>query len=192
MHVVNERWHARPVRISKMLLDPEVFLVSAAVLKTHDRAVVTLSSKNITVGAPLKTPGWHWSGKIKGKSDKSLVHGGPKNQGIHWNLFNLAKQLKPDLAVIDGFQAMEGNGPVAGTPVDHKVCIASTDFVAADRIGVELMGFDFKKVGYLRFCAEAGLGQGDLSKIEILGERVADHVRKYRPHENIEQQYKWL
>ncbi len=64
--------------------------------------------------------------------------------------------------------------------------------VATDRIGLELMGFDYQKIGYIRYCAEAGLGQGDLTKIEVLGERVADHIKKYKPHENIEQQYQWM
>ena len=30
------------------------------------------------------------------------------------------------------------------------------------------------------------------NKIEVLGEKAADHVRHYRPHDNIEQQYKWM
>lgn len=54
------------------------------------------------------------------------------------------------------------------------------------------MGFDFAKVGYLWFSAQAGLGQGDLSKIEVLGEKVADHIRKYRPHDKVERQYRWI
>jgi len=54
------------------------------------------------------------------------------------------------------------------------------------------MGFDFAKIGYLWFSAQAGLGQGDLSKIEVLGEKVEDHVRKYRPHVNVERQYRWI
>ena len=57
---------------------------------------------------------------------------------------------------------------------------------------VELLGFDFAKVGYPAFCAKAGLGQSDLASIEVLGEKVADHKRSYRPHDNIEQQYRWM
>ena len=69
------------------------------------------------------------------------------------------------LAVIDGFEGMEGNGPVGGTPIDHRVCVASPDWLAADRVAVELMGIDYAKVGYLNFCANAGLGQGlDLAR----------------------------
>jgi len=191
-HVVDERYHPRPVRVSKFLMDPEVYLVSAAVFKTHDRAVVTLSLKNVIFGALLKDRGFRWGPGSKGSTDKPTGHGGPRNQGIHYNLLTLGKRLHPDLAVIDGFQGMEGNGPCSGTPVDHKVVVAGTDWLAADRTVVELMGFDFHKIGYLTFCARAGLGQGDLNQIEVVGARVADHLRRYRPHDNIEDQYKWM
>ena len=58
----------------------------------------------------------------------------------------LRPKLHPDLAVIDGFLAMEGNGPTSGTPVEHRVAIASLDWLAADRVGVALMGIDLAKM----------------------------------------------
>jgi uncharacterized protein (DUF362 family) len=191
-HMVNERHHPRPVRFSRLLAEPDVYVISAAVMKTHDRAVVTLGLKNLAVGAILKDRGFKWGPGSKGTSDKWLVHGGPANQGIHYNMFMLARQRPPDLTVLDGFQGMEHNGPTAGTPVDHKVAVASTDWLAADRVGVELMGFDFSKIGYLTFCAQAGLGRTDLNNMEVLGERISDCIRRYRPHDRIEQQYKWM
>ncbi|MBI4580244.1 MAG: DUF362 domain-containing protein [Planctomycetes bacterium] len=191
-YVVDHRYLPQPVRLAQPVIDPETFIISAAVPKTHDRAVCTLSLKNVVVGAAIKDKGFRWGAKGTGSNDKVLIHGGPENQAIHYNLFNMAKMLRPDLSVLDGYQGMERNGPVAGTAVDHRIAIASTDFLAADRIGVELMGFDFAQVGYLTFCARAGLGQGDLTRIEVLGERITDHQRKYRPHDTIEQQLKWM
>jgi len=191
-HAADHRYQPVPVRMAKLLLDPDTYIISSAIPKTHDRAVVTLSLKNVVVGAAIKDRGFRWGRGSKGSNDKTIIHGGPANEAINYNLFNLAKQLHPDLAVIDGFQGMEGNGPVAGTPVDHKIAIAATDWLAADRVAVELMGFDFAKVGYLTFCARAGMGQSDLGKIEVLGEKIPDHVRKYRPHDNVDRQYKWM
>jgi len=191
-HVVNERYHARPVRFSQFLMDPDVYLISAAMLKTHDRAVVTLGLKNVAVGAILKDTGFRWGAGSRGVSDKAIVHGGRANEGIHFNLFTLAKKLHPHLTVLDGFEGMEHNGPLSGTPVDHKVALASTDWVAADRVGAELMGFDFRKVGYLAFSADAGMGQADLGKIEVVGDPIEDHIRQYQPHDTIDQQYKWM
>jgi len=188
-YLVNERHHPTPVRLSEILLDPEVFLVSTAALKTHDRAVVTLGLKNAAVGAILKDSGYRWGPGSIGNTDKPVVHGGPKNEGIHYNLFDLAADLHPDLTVLDGFEGMEHNGPISGTPVDHRVAVASADWLAADRVGVELMGVDFQKVRYLTFCARAGWGQAGLDRIDVLGERIADLARPYRLHDNIEEQY---
>ncbi len=114
-----------------------------------------------------------------------VVHGSGF-RGINYNLYALAPRLHPHLAVIDGFQGMEGNGPNKGTPVDHKVCVVSTDWLAADRVAVELMGIDFAKIGYLNYCAQTGLGTADLNKIEIIGERIIDHIKPYKLSDNIE------
>jgi uncharacterized protein (DUF362 family) len=104
----------------------------------------------------------------------------------------MASKLRPDLAVIDGFQAMEGNGPVGGTPVEHRVAVSSLDWLAADSTAVALMGIDFAKMGYLNFCASAGYGEASIDRMEVLGERVADHVRTYRLADNIDKQLEWM
>lgn len=192
VYLVNERWHPVPVRYSKLLLDPDTFVVSTAPFKTHDRAVVTLGIKNLTVGGILKDRGFRWGAGSVGTTDKHLVHGGPENQGINYNLFALAQRVRPDLTVLDGFQGMEGNGPVGGTPVDHRVAVASTDWLAADRVGAELMGFDWHKIGYLVFCAQAGMGRTEPENLEILGPALAEVARSYKPHDEVEKQYGWM
>jgi len=182
----------RPVRVAKLLLDRGHFLISATRLKTHDRVVATLSLKNVVVGAPVKSEDFRWGGSRPGAwTDKPLMHGNGFH-GLHYNLYDMARLLRPDLAVLDGYQGMEGNGPVGGTPVEHRVAVAGLDWLAADRVGVELMGIDYARMGYLNYCAEAGLGQGDLDRIEVLGPRVADHARLYRLHDNIDRQLEWM
>jgi uncharacterized protein (DUF362 family) len=182
-----------PVRISRMLLDRDNFVISAAKLKTHDLVVATLSLKNIIFGAPIKDVGYRSGkrGKPEAKTDKPIAHGSGI-YGINYNLFALAQRLHPHLAVIDGYNGMEGNGPTRGTPVDHRVCLVSPDWLAADRVAVELMGIDFAKIGYLNYCAQGGMGQGDLERIEILGEPLARHVRRYKLHDNVQKQLTWM
>ena len=87
---------------------------------------------------------------------------------------------------------MEGQGPGGGTPVASRVCVASLDWLAADRVGIELMGIDFAKIGYLNFCARIGLGEADLSKIEIVGPALKDHIKTYKLANNIEEQLVWM
>ena len=110
---------------------------------------------------------------------------------LNFNLFRLAHRVYPDLCVIDGFEGLQGDGPNEGTAVESKVALAGTDFVAVDRIGLELMGIPWENVGYLQYCAIGGLGQGDRSKIKMLGPDPGKYVKEYQLHTNIEWQYTW-
>ena len=194
MHCIDQSdFRPRAIRASKLLTGPDNFVISAAKMKTHDLVGVTLSLKNVVVGAPIKDPGagLRRGGPGGGQSDKPITHGGGSH-GINYNLFALAPRLHPHLAVIDGYEGMEGTGPVNGTPVDHKVCVASLDWLAADRVAVELMGVDVGKIGYLTYCIQAGdLGEGDLRKIEIVGPALKDHVRTYKLLKNWEKIMTW-
>jgi len=193
-YVFDEKdFRPHPVRFSKVILSPDSYIVSVSRMKTHDRAVVTLSLKNIIFGAPVKDAGFAFGRNSKpgAKSDKPTVHGNGF-RGINYNLYALASTIHPHLSVIDGFEGMEGNGPMSGTPVDHRICVASMNWFAADRVGVELMGVDFAKVGYLNFCAQAGLGNPDLSSIEIVGESISKHIKTYKLSNNIRGFYSYL
>jgi uncharacterized protein (DUF362 family) len=180
--------HPVPVRLAARLFDPDAFIICAAILKTHNTVVATLSVKNMVLGAPLhnapkETPRWN---------DKRRYHAGIRQ--THYNMFLTAAKMKPfwGVAVIDGYEGMEGNGPASGTPVPSRVAIASADFIAADRLGVETMGIDAKWPGYLNFCGQFGVGQFDLDKIEVRGETIAAVQRKYQMHKDIERELLWM
>jgi uncharacterized protein (DUF362 family) len=172
-----------PVRMARLLLDRNSYVISAAVMKTHELVISTLSLKNIVVGAAIKDQGWD--------SDKRTIHGNGI-RGINYNLFALAERLHPDLAVIDGYEGMEGDGPTNGSPVQHRVCVASTDWLAADRVAIELMGINFAKIGYLNYCADAGLGEANLKKIEIIGPPIKEHIKTYQLPSNISELLIWM
>lgn len=193
IYVFDEKdFRPHPVRMSGLMLDPDSYIISAARMKTHDRVIATLSLKNIVLGAPVKDPGFAWGSRQKPgtKNDKPIVHGSGF-RAINYNLYALSRQLHPHLALIDGFEGMEGNGPNSGTPVDHRICIAGIDWLAVDRVGIELMGIDFSNVGYLNFCADAGLGVADLGKIKVIGEEISDHIKSYQLSKNIDAQLVW-
>ena len=193
IYVFDEKdFRPHAVRISHLMLDPGSFIVSVARMKTHDRVFATLSLKNIVFGSPIKDPGFTFSSSRKPgtTSDKSILHGSGF-RGINYNLYAMSRQLHPHLAVIDGFEGMEGNGPNDGTTVDHRVCIAGLDWLAADRVGIELMGIEFANVGYMNFCSQTGMGTTDLSKIEIIGESINNHKKSYKLSDNFKDQLIW-
>ncbi len=195
LYVFNEKdMQPHAVRVAKMMMDPaNNFVISAAKLKTHDLVGITLSLKNVVVGSGIKDSGAGLgkAGSGGGRSDKPIMHGGG-TYGINYNIFALSAKLHPDLAVIDGYEGMEGTGPVNGTPVSQQVCVASMDWLAADRVGAELMGVDFSKIGYLSYCAKAGdRGQSDLGKIEIVGAAIKDYAKTYQLPRQWEQITGW-
>ena len=109
-------------------------------------------------------------------------------------MFLTAQFLKPNWGAtfIDGFEGMEGNGPASGTPVPSRIAIASTDYVAADRVGAECMGVDPNWLGWLKYTGEVGIGQWDISKIDLKGPRIAEVQKKYLMHRDIDIQLKWM
>ena len=105
-----------------------------------------------------------------------------------------AQRLQPfwGATVIDGFEGMEGNGPTEGSPVPSRIAIAPRTTSRPIASGIEAMGIDASWVGYLQFCGQAGLGQNDLAKIDIRGAKLADVTRKYKMHDDIERELKWI
>ncbi len=204
MYVVDEKdFRPRLIKVSSTILDPDSYVVSVARMKTHSVVGASLSLKNIVFGSPIKDPGFtlynediRFSEKAKESkpgsvSYKRLIHGSGYH-AVNYNMASLAQKLHPDLAIIDGHTGMEHNGPTLGTPVDHRVCVVSQDWLAADRVGVELMGIDFSNIGYLNHCSNMGLGNADLSKIEIVGESLKNHIKSYRLPDNFEKQVVWM
>lgn len=180
--------HAVSTRLAARLFDPDAFVICAAIMKTHNVMVATLSIKNMGLGAPLHSA----PGERPRWDDKRKTHNGLRQ--THYNIFLTTQALQPFLgaAVIDGYEGMEGNGPSSGTPVPSRLAIASTDYVAADRVGVEAMGINPDWMGYLRFCSEFGCGQYDLAKIDVRGEKIEAVRRKYLLHQDIERELQWM
>jgi uncharacterized protein (DUF362 family) len=171
------------IRIVESLLDPDYFLISVARMKTHNYVFVTLSIKNVIMASPLND---------YRVNDKGLMHQAApaRHDLLHYNMFHIGQEVFPDLAVIDGYVGVEGNGPAWGSPIASRVALASLDAVAADVTGTRVMGFDPRIVNYLNAMAEAGMGQGHPDKIELLGSPLEECIMKYKPNERMAELYK--
>jgi uncharacterized protein (DUF362 family) len=179
--------HVTPVRLAARLLDPDAFVICSAIMKTHNAVVATLSVKNMVLGAPLHNPP-----DEKSWNDKRKYHVGVRQN--HYNMLLTAQKLQPNwgATVIDGYEGMEGDGPNSGNPVASRIAIASTDYIAADRVGIETMSIDPSWVGYLVYCGQVGLGNYDLSKIHIRGAALEAVRKKYRLHPDIDRELQWM
>lgn len=182
------------IRIIRNFADRDQYLISVGKMKTHNFALVTLSLKNILMGSPIND--------YKSSNDKAKMHAWNfktfqrgmkletgKDLILHYNLFQLTQITYPDLAVIDGFVSMEGDGPIDGTPIDTRISLASVDPLALDSLGAKVMGFDPTQILYLSSMNEAGLGQGDLDKITVLGSNLNDCLFHFKPHKDLAESY---
>jgi uncharacterized protein (DUF362 family) len=185
--ILDQDAHIVPVRLAARLLDNEAFVIGLAMLKSHNYVIATLGVKNMVLGAPL-----HSTMTAADRfNHKSAYHAG--YHMMHYNMVLTAQTLLPNfgVSVIDGYEGMEGNGPTAGTPVDSRVAIASTDFIAADRVGIDCMGVDPQVMGYLRYCDQVGLGNYNPAKIDIRGSAIATVRKEYRLNSDVERQLTW-
>jgi uncharacterized protein (DUF362 family) len=212
VQIYDRKLRPMAVRVARTTLESD-FRISIGPPKTHDAVIVTLSLKNMIVGSMIRGRGgglFQRLGQLLpdrltnsalaekaksrlssvNRSDKFALHQG--YHGLNLNLYTLAKVIAPHLSVIDGFVGMEGSGPSGGDPVDLRVAIVSTDFLAADTVAVKLMGFDPDEVGYLHYCKLGGLGAGDLNDIEIVGNATVEECRRlFKPHPTYQQQLQW-
>ncbi|MFQ6101200.1 MAG: DUF362 domain-containing protein [Anaerolineae bacterium] len=220
VEVYDRRLQPLTVHLARTAVEAD-YRISVGPPKTHDTVIVTLSIKNMVMGTLVSPPTVRHSGGTPGlvrrvaylaprrlrqsglaEWGKSTLLGRPggsskmaMHQGfpvINLNLALVAPRVWPHLAVIDGWQGMEGDGPAAGDAVDWQVALAGTDPLAVDTLTTHLMGFDPQQVGYLQYCHKSGLGVGEMEEIEIVGDAAFDEVRRsFAPHPTYRRQLAW-
>ncbi len=153
----------KKAKVFKPFLDADR-VINLPKMKAHLAGTVTLGLKN-------------WNGVIPNG------HPSDQQQDVHridlgQKFADLYRLRKADLTFIDGIIAMEGQGPHVGTPVEMNLFIAGTDTVAVDAVGAYVMGFETIEIPAVRIAATQGLGERDVSKIEIVGTPM-EEVRKF-------------
>jgi uncharacterized protein (DUF362 family) len=151
----------RPIGFSKLVAESDCTIVVVPA-KMHLYTLVSLSVKTHVVGSQVvrRTPfgiyaRWPWN------------HTGYPQ--IHKTLADVYAERPASVAVIDGTQAMEGDGPSHGNTVNLGWVIASLNPVAADALAVYLMGLDPLSVGYLALLNEKGFGPIEVSAMDVIG-----------------------
>ena len=165
--------------VSKTVVESD-YRISVALPKTHDYVIATLTIKNIVVGSLVGGAYSH---------EKWKIHQGPKSMNLY--LAELAKTVMPSLGVVDGFQGMEGRGPVSGDPVDLRVAAVSVFPISLDAVMSAVMGVNPFDIGYLYHLNDWGVGIADLNKIEVIGLPIEKAKRQFRPHPNMREMLKW-
>jgi len=133
------------------------FLVSMPKIKTHHWSGVTLSMKNMFGIVPGARYGW----------PKNILHW----KGIQESILDICATVPVHFVIADGIVAMEGNGPLNGTPRELGKIVLADDLVAADSTCARLMGFHPERVSHIREGSRF-LGNASPAFIDQVGETV--------------------
>lgn len=147
----------RDLMLPVSILDSD-FVVSLAKLKTHHWAGMTAAMKNLFGVVPGAVYGW----------PKNILH----IKGIEASIVDLNATVRPSFAIVDAVVAMEGDGPIMGTPKPCGFLAMGTDPVAVDATCARIMGLEPLRLGYIRDAARF-LGNADPERIVHRGENPA-------------------
>ena len=107
---------------------------------------------------------WYSKAKLQGQLSHSWVDGSdadgakgqsgwPKNilhwKGIQESILDLCATVPIHFVIADGIVAMEGNGPLNGTPRPLGKIVLADDPVAADATCARLMGFEPGRIAHI-------------------------------------------
>ncbi|MDQ5987936.1 MAG: hypothetical protein CSYNP_03684 [Syntrophus sp. SKADARSKE-3] len=141
------------IRITKEVFEVDC-IINVPVMKVHYATGITLALKN-----------------LKGllvREEKRRFH----ETGLDKAIVDLNSLIKAALNIIDCSQCMERMGPRGGDMVDLNLLIAGEDRAETDYTGCLVMRHTLDEVKHLQLYIEHnGI---DLSRLEILGERIED------------------
>jgi uncharacterized protein (DUF362 family) len=142
--------------VPRTILEADVF-INLPVMKIHSLALVTLAIKNL-------------HGMVS-DYDKLYQHC-YRELALPRKLTDLLRIRRPHLNVLDALVGQEADHAGDGRPVEMGLIMASRDAVALDAVAGAVMGFEPDEVDTTRLAGEAGLGEADLDKIEVVGEAI--------------------
>jgi uncharacterized protein (DUF362 family) len=178
--IVKSDLSPRMLRCASLPLEPDVFLVSLALIKTHDFLLATLGLKNVVMGSLQKHDSYN---------GKSAFHDGG-HRLMHLNMYLMSRILSPDVVLLDGVVGMEGDGPIHGDAVPLGVTLASTDWLAGDLAGLKVMGIPREDVGYIDHAYNERTSVCGDYGYRLKGERLPRN-KPFRLHSNHEKQLEW-
>jgi len=149
----------KEARIMKKFFDYDVFL-DMNISKEHSGNNLSCSMKNLMgINSPKSNQTFH-------RYDQS---GMDDIEHLDQCIADLNTIVHPDLCIIDSTVFVTTNGPDGPGRLKkpHKV-VAGTDRVAIDSYCATLFGYDPRDITVLNYAHEHGLGEMDLSKVNVV------------------------
>jgi len=152
------------LKIAGNLIDYD-HIINLPKFKSHCQMTLTLAIKNLF-------------GLVIGKR-KPVLHCLVNNDKVKFGkmLVDIAKHVNPSLTIVDGIQAMQGQGPANGTPYPLGILASGQDLTALDRVLTEIVRVPPEKVYALEAARQKGFGTYQLNAIELLGETDLESLK---------------
>ena len=150
----------RRMTVPQALLDFDVF-INLAKIKMHMHVGASLGIKNLY--------------GLLCDDERMTFH----RQDVNRKVVEILRRFTPDVTILEGIWALEGQAPICGEPVkDFNTIVAGTNPAAVDAVGSEIIGIEPHELATTRLAHAAGLGPMDLSEIDIKGASVGE-VKRY-------------
>ena len=150
------------VGISSIALEADV-IINLPKFKTHQQLTATFAVKNMF-------------GCVTGKR-KALWHlTRGKTEEFCQLLIEIYKHLAPALTIIDAVTAMEGPGPISGTPRKLGFLIAGQDPIACETICSELVNINPKNLPIVTQAKATSFGCHDRKNIKTTGDDYSQNI----------------
>lgn len=146
--------------VSCHVLESDI-IINLPKLKTHSFSVYTGAIKNMFGIIPHGL-------RLKYHRDYQ------KNEIFSQMLVDIFSCAPPALTIMDAVEAMEGEGPSGGNPINIGAVLASRDAVALDAVASKIAGFNPINIFSTQNAHQRGLGQGKIDEIEVAGETISD------------------
>jgi len=144
------------IPISRYVFDCDL-VISVPKLKTHCITMITAAIKNTY-------------GLVVGMYKAAAHSKAPHEQDFAKVIAKVFSIAKPNITILDGIVAMEGDGPSSGEPRKLGFVMAGFDAVAVDSCLTDMIGLKPLDILVTKEAYEMNLGEADLSLIEILGD----------------------
>ena len=157
--VPGSKFHST-LHIAKTILEAD-YLINVPVMKTHVAAGISVCMKNLM-------------GTISQEQKKKFHF-----FGVAESVTDLNSAVKPQLCIVDGTVAGEGDGPMANTPVGFETILAGTDSRIVDTVCAKVMGFEPSEIEILNTCNDRW-GSLDSADVRIVGETIDQSARPFK------------
>jgi uncharacterized protein (DUF362 family)/ferredoxin len=136
-------------------------IINLPKFKTHGMMTVTLAVKNMfgaVVGAAK--PGWHLQAADTNRFADMLL--------------DVWRALPPDLNVLDGIVAMEGNGPGSGDPKELGILAVSESALALDQVASDIALVPAHRNPVIYQARQRGIEGAEPDQVQVIGARPGE------------------